>query len=219
MDLSKSLADLRRRIAAARCGEDVTLIGVSKKQPVEKLQAAYAAGLRVFGENYAQEALAKMVLWRPLDTEWHFIGPLQSNKCKEVAQHFDWLQSVDRMSLVAKLAGHRLAHQAPLNLLVQVNIDAEASKSGCSPEAAFEIARQIAAQPQLRLRGLMAIPAPWPERELRVASFCKLKRLFDELRARFDVDTLSMGMSDDFELAIEHGATMVRVGSALFGSR
>ena len=219
MDLTQSLQSIRTRIAAAAKGRSVVLVGVSKRQPLVKLQDAFAAGLSVFGENYVQEALGKMDAWRPPGTEWHLIGPLQSNKCKEVAQHFDWLQSLDRAALIPKLAQHRPADRAPLNILLQVNIDDESSKSGCAPKHLFALARAVAAEPRLRLRGLMAIPAPWPERDRRIESFAQLKHLFDELGAEFDIDTLSMGMSEDFELAIEQGATMVRVGSAIFGAR
>lgn len=219
MELKQSLQDIRARIASVARGRSIELVGVSKKQPLEKMQAAHAAGLRVFGENYVQEALGKMAQWHPADTEWHLIGPLQSNKCKEVAQHFDWLQSLDRAELIPRLARFRGADRAPLNVLLQVNIDDETSKSGCAPDAVLALAGEVAREPSLRLRGIMSIPAPWPEHRQRSASFARLKRLFDELRETFDVDTLSMGMSEDFELAVAQGATMVRVGSALFGAR
>ena len=211
------------RIAAARHAGDareVALLAVSKTQPASAIRALAQLGQRAFGENYVQEALAKQRELADLALEWHLIGPLQSNKCREVAQHFDWLQSLDRARLIAPLAGHRPPDRAPLNVLIQVNIDAEASKSGCAPDEVAALAAAVAAAPPLRLRGLMAIPAPAPEQAQRRDAFRRLRSLFEQLRhAHAGVDTLSMGMSDDFELAIAEGATMVRVGSALFGAR
>jgi pyridoxal phosphate enzyme (YggS family) len=184
------------------------------------MRALHAAGQRAFGENYVQEALAKQADLADLALEWHLIGPLQSNKCREVAERFDWLQTLDRAKLVDLLARHRPAGRAPLNVLVQVNIDDEASKSGCTPGEIDALADRIAAQPALRLRGLMAIPAPSPDDTIRRVAFARMRALFDALRAKHvDVDTLSMGMSDDLELAIAEGATMARVGTALFGAR
>jgi hypothetical protein len=211
------------RIAAARQATGapaVTLVAVSKTQPAGAVRALVACGQRAFGENYVQEAIAKQAELADLSLEWHLIGPLQSNKCREAAMHFDWLQSLDRLKLVAPLARHRPAARVPLNVLVQVNIDDEASKSGCRPAEVAAIAAAVAAEPRLCLRGLMAIPAPAPERERRRAAFGRMRALFDALRAdHARVDTLSMGMSDDFELAIAEGATMVRVGTLLFGAR
>lgn len=177
-----------------------------------------SAGQRAFGENYVQEALPKIAALQGLGLEWHLIGHLQSNKAEPVAQAFDWVQTVDRAKLVAALARHRPPQRPPLNVLIQVNIDDEASKSGCEPSAIAPLAAAIAAQPRLRLRGLMAIPAPDPER--RRAAFRALAAQFSALQADHPViDTLSMGMSEDFIEAIEEGATMVRIGSALFGPR
>ena len=211
------------RIAAARRDDDaagVALLAVSKTQPAAAVRALADLGQRAFGENYVQEALAKQRQLADLALEWHLIGPLQSNKCRDVAQHFDWLQSLDRARLIAPLAQHRPANRAPLNVLIQVNIDDEASKSGCAPDQIAALAAEIAAAPQLRLRGLMAIPAPAPDRAQRRDAFQRMCTLFDRLRtAHAGIDTLSMGMSDDFELAIAEGATMVRVGTALFGPR
>jgi hypothetical protein len=151
---------------------------------------------------------------------WHLIGPLQSNKCREVARHFDWLESLDRAKLVGLLAHERPADLPPLQVLVQVNIDAEAGKSGCSPDAAAALCEQVAAEPRLALRGLMAIPAPAADMDVRRVAFRRMKALFDTLRARHpSMDTLSMGMSEDYELAASEGATQVRIGSALFGAR
>ena len=211
------------RIAAARRDDEaagVALLAVSKTQPAAAIRALAGLGQRAFGENYVQEALAKQRQLADLALEWHLIGPLQSNKCRDVAQHFDWLQSLDRARLIAPLAQHRPANHAPLNVLIQVNIDDETSKSGCAPDQIAALAAEIAAAPRLRLRGLMAIPAPVPDRAQRRDAFQRMCTLFGRLRsAHADIDTLSMGMSDDFELAIAEGATMVRVGTALFGAR
>ena len=216
-------ASVTTRVAAARQAAGasaVALVAVSKTQPAAAVRALAACGQRAFGENYVQEAVAKQADLADLPLEWHLIGPLQSNKCREAAEHFDWLQSLDRLKLVAPLARHRPPARAPLNVLVQVNVDDEASKSGCRPEEIGALAAAVAAEPRLRLRGLMAIPAPLPDLEKRRAAFARMRGLFEALRAEFPaVDTLSMGMSEDFELAIAEGATMVRVGSALFGAR
>jgi len=216
-------ASVTTRVAAARQAAGasaVALVAVSKTQPAAAVRALAACGQRAFGENYVQEAVAKQADLADLPLEWHLIGPLQSNKCREAAEHFDWLQSLDRLKLVAPLARHRPPARAPLNVLVQVNVDDEASKSGCRPEEIGTLAAAVAAEPRLRLRGLMAIPAPAPERERRRAAFARMHALFDALRAEHaEIDTLSMGMSDDFELAIAAGATMVRVGTLLFGAR
>jgi pyridoxal phosphate enzyme (YggS family) len=209
-----------RQAAAATATSDVRLLAVSKTQPASAIRALHAQGQHAFGENYVQEALAKQVELADLALEWHLIGPLQSNKCREVAERFDWLQTLDRAKLVDLLARHRPAGRAPLNVLVQVNIDDESSKSGCTPADVDALADAVAAQQALRLRGLMAIPAPSPDASVRRAAFARMRALFDALRAKHrDVDTLSMGMSDDLDLAIAEGATMVRVGTALFGPR
>ena len=197
-----------------------SLLAVSKTRSAEEVAHLAAGGQRAFGENYVQEALPKIDTLRTLGLEWHLIGHLQSNKADAAARAFDWVQTVDRAKLVTALARHRPADLAPLNVLVQVNIDDEASKSGCQPGEVQALADAIGAQPRLRLRGLMAIPSPDPDPQRRRAAFSALSALFEELAARHPgVDTLSMGMSDDFELAIEEGATMVRIGTALFGAR
>ncbi len=196
------------------------LLAVSKTQPAQALAALASQGQRAFGENYVQEALGKILALQALGLEWHLIGPLQSNKCREAAEHFDWLQSLDRAKLIEPLGRYRPAGRAPLNVLIQVNADAEASKSGCAPGEVLPLARAVAAAPRLRLRGLMSIGAPYPDFARRRASFRRLREMFDALRQEFPyIDTLSMGMSEDYALAIEEGATMVRVGSALFGAR
>jgi len=196
------------------------LLAVSKTQPAEAVAALAAQGQRAFGENYVQEALAKMQALQALGLEWHLIGHLQSNKAEAVASHFDWVQSVDRPKLVAALARHRPAGRAPLNVLIQVNIDDESSKHGCAPQDVDALAEAIGAEPTLCLRGLMAIPAPWPEAERRRDAFVRMRTLFDSLAARHpQADTLSMGMSSDYAEAIAEGATLVRIGTALFGAR
>lgn len=215
--VTRRLANAQR--AAARADQP-RLLAVSKGQPAGAVRALSQLGQHAFGENYVQEALAKQHQLADLTLEWHLIGPLQSNKCREAAQCFDWLQSVDRSRLIEPLARHRPPGRAPLNVLIQVNIDDEASKSGCAPAEVATLAQQILTAPTLRLRGLMAIPAPTPDLAQRSDAFRRMRALFDDLRATHaGMDTLSMGMSDDFELAIEQGATMVRVGTALFGQR
>ena len=207
-------------LAAAQHDAPVRVLAVSKTKPAEAVRALAALGQHAFGENYVQEALAKQAELADLALEWHVIGPLQSNKCREVAEHFDWLQSLDRIKLVEPLARWRPAGVAPLNVLVQVNVDDENGKSGCAPEEAVALAAAVARHPALKLRGLMAIPKPHEDIALRRAAFERMRDLYDAMRRGHEyVDTLSMGMSDDFELAIACGATMVRVGSALFGAR
>jgi pyridoxal phosphate enzyme (YggS family) len=196
------------------------LLAVSKTRPPAAVRALAEAGQRAFGENYVQEGVAKILALADLGLEWHLIGHLQSNKCREAAEHFDWVQSLDRAKLVQALAQHRPERLPPLNVLVQVNADGEPGKSGCAPEEIDTLARAVAASPRLRLRGLMAIPEPTPDLELRRHTFRRLREWFDALRLEFpDIDTLSMGMSEDYLLAVEEGATMVRIGSALFGAR
>ncbi|WP_369938465.1 YggS family pyridoxal phosphate-dependent enzyme [Xanthomonas tesorieronis] len=196
------------------------LLAVSKTQPAAAIAALAAQGQRAFGENYVQEAAGKIAELAALPLEWHLIGHLQSNKAEQAATLFDWVQSVDRLKLVAALGRYRPPQRPPLNVLIQVNIDDESSKHGCAPDAVDALAAAIAAQPTLRLRGLMAIPAPFPEQARRRAAFQRMRALLDGLQARHpDADTLSMGMSGDFAAAIADGATMVRIGTALFGSR
>ena len=196
------------------------LLAVSKTRDADAVAAMAAAGQRAFGENYVQEALPKIEALRGLDLEWHLIGHLQSNKADAAARAFDWVQTVDRAKLVEALARHRPAGLPPLNVLIQVNIDDEAGKHGCRPEEVESRAAAIAAQPALRLRGLMSIPAPEPDMARRRVAFRAMSALFDATAARHPgLDTLSMGMSEDYVEAIEEGATMVRIGSALFGAR
>ena len=220
---SSGIDEIRRRIDAAALAAGrapVLLLAVGKTRSAVAIAALARTGQTAFGENYVQEAMAKRAELDGLALEWHLIGPLQSNKCKAAAATFDWIQSIDRLRLVEPLARFRDPAAAPLNLLIQVNIDDEAAKSGCRPEDIPALAAAIAAQPTLRLRGLMAIPQPHDDPLLRRASFRAMRGLFDGLQASHPTaDTLSMGMSDDFELAIAEGATMVRIGTALFGTR
>lgn len=196
------------------------LLAVSKTQPAEAVAALAAEGQRAFGENYVQEAIAKIAALDGLGLEWHLIGHLQSNKAELAARHFQWVQSVDRPKLVTALAAHRPATLTPLNVLIQVNIDDEDSKHGCAPEAVPALAAAIQAEPRLQLRGLMAIPAPWPDAARRQAAFERMAALQRALAAQYpQADTLSMGMSGDYPEAIAHGASMVRIGTALFGAR
>ncbi|MBK8284972.1 MAG: YggS family pyridoxal phosphate-dependent enzyme [Ahniella sp.] len=212
------LADIKARMTRAAAGRPVRLLAVSKLKPASAIRELAAQGQTEFGENYVQEAQAKQAELADLPLTWHLIGPLQSNKCAAAAATFDWVQSVDREKIVPLLAQHR-GNRPPLNVLIQVNIDDEASKSGCRPEAVSALAVSILRFPELRLRGLMAIPAPGDANTLGSA-FRRMAGLFDSLRAQHaSVDTLSMGMSDDFELAIAEGASLIRVGSALFGAR
>jgi pyridoxal phosphate enzyme (YggS family) len=220
--LNPSYAQIRARIdkAARAAGHAVRLLAVSKTKAASAIRELAAQGQLAFGENRVQEALAKQQDLTDLNLEWHLIGPLQSNKCREAALQFDWLQSLDREKLLEPLNRFRPADAAPLNVLIQVNIDGEASKSGCAPETASMLARTVAQFPRLRLRGLMAIPEPHPDPAHRRAAFARMRDLFTTLRADHpEFDTLSMGMSDDFELAIAEGATLVRIGTALFGAR
>ncbi|UCG96401.1 MAG: YggS family pyridoxal phosphate-dependent enzyme [Burkholderiales bacterium] len=228
--LQANLTSLSERITAAarRAGrptESVTLVAVSKTFPAEAVLALARCGQRHFGENYLQEALAKIEAVRAaapgLPLVWHFVGPIQSNKTRPIAEHFDWVQSVERLKIAQRLSEQRPAHLPPLNVLLQVNISGEASKSGVAPGELPALARAVAALPRLRLRGLMAVPEPTDDPQRQRAPLAAMKALFDEQRAAgfADWDTLSMGMSADLEAAIGQGATMVRVGTALFGER
>ena len=213
-DLSALLEEVQN--AARRAGRpSPRLLAVSKTQPAEAVARLADAGQRAFGENYVQEALAKIHALSGRGLEWHLIGHLQSNKAREAAQHFDWVQTVDRPKLVAALASHRPPELTPLNVLIQVNPDDEQGKSGCAPGQVPALAAAIAAQPRLRLRGLMAIPEPGADR----SRYASVKKVFEQLKGRFGFDTLSMGMSDDLDVALAEGSTMVRVGTAIFGPR
>ncbi|MDX1589091.1 MAG: YggS family pyridoxal phosphate-dependent enzyme [Oleiphilaceae bacterium] len=211
-------------VLAGRNPDSVTLLAVSKTQPAEKLREAALSGVGRFGENYLQEALGKMDALSDLDSlEWHFIGPVQSNKTRDISQRFHWVHSVDRLKVARRLSEQRPDGLAPLNVCIQVNLDDEASKSGVAPQEVAPLAREILALPGLSLRGLMAIPDPDNSEEQQRRSFRHLAQLLAGLRQSHpeqkSLDTLSMGMSGDLEAAIAEGATLVRVGSALFGPR
>ena len=219
-DAYEGVLESLNRVAAGTAGPPPQLVAVSKTRTVDDIAQLHALGQRAFGENYVQEAVAKMDALAHLPLEWHLIGHLQTNKCREAAARFDWVQTVDRAKLVAALDAARAPERGPLNVLIQVNIDGEQGKSGCAPAAIDALADAIVAAPNLRLRGLMAIPEPSPDPGVRRAAFRAMRREFERLRARMPtVDTLSMGMSEDFELAIAEGATLVRIGSRLFGPR
>jgi pyridoxal phosphate enzyme (YggS family) len=228
-DPSDNLQGVRQRIAAAveeaqRDPRTVRLIAVSKTFPAEAVVGAIAADQHLFGENYVQEAVAKIdrvALLRPDPAvQWHFIGPIQSNKTRLIAERFDWVHSVDRLKIAERLSAQRDPARAPLAVLIEVNLDSETSKSGVAPAETAELARAIVRLPHLALRGLMAVPAPRAEAGGQRAAFAELRRLAERLRAEGrPMDELSMGMSADLEAAIAEGATMVRVGTAIFGTR
>jgi len=199
--------------AAGRDAQSVTLLAVSKTHAPARILEAHAAGQVAFGENYVQEAVEKMPSLPAL--EWHLIGALQSNKTRLAAERFAWIHTIDREKIARRLSQQRPAHLQPLNVLIQVNVSDEAIKSGVPAAALGALAKTIAALPRLRLRGLMAIPEPGAPRQ----RYAEVRALYDELKAKFGFDTLSMGMSDDLELAVAEGATMVRIGTAIFGAR
>lgn len=223
--ISNALQAVRERVAraAAQCGRapaSITLLAVSKTFGPDAIRAAHAAGQRAFGESYAQEALPKIAALSDLNLEWHFIGPMQSNKTKPIAAHFAWVHGVDRAKIAQRLSEQRPPELPPLNICLQVNVSGEASKSGVAPAQLALLASTVADFPRLKLRGLMAIPAPTEDAAQQRAAFGRVRELFEQLNAQgFALDTLSMGMSHDLEAAIQAGATLVRVGSAIFGSR
>ena len=212
--------EARIRAAALAVQRDVTsihLLAVSKTKPAGALREAHAAGIRDFGENYLQEARAKQLELADLPLCWHFIGPIQSNKTRDIAEHFAWVHSVDRLKIAQRLSEQRPANLPPLNICIQVNVSGEASKSGCTPADLPALAAAISALPRLKLRGLMAIPEPTEDRAEQDAAFALVRSLQERLN--MGLDTLSMGMSHDLESAIAQGATWVRIGTALFGAR
>ena len=228
-NLQANLDALHERItkaarAAGRDPSSVRLLAVSKAFGADAILSAAAVGQRAFGENYVQEAASKIVAIRALRPdlafEWHFIGPIQSNKTRAIAEHFDWVQSVDHVKTAERLAEQRPANLPRLNVLLQVNVSGEASKSGAAPDELSELATAVDRLPRLRLRGLMAIPAPQVDVPQQRAAFARTHALFRQLREDgLEVDVLSMGMSDDLEAAITEGSTMVRIGTAIFGPR
>ncbi len=206
--------------AAGRGADAVRLLAVGKTFPAVALREAYAGGQRAFGENYLQEALDKMASLRDLPLEWHFIGPLQSNKTRSVAEHFAWAHSVDRLKIAERLSAQRPAHLPPLNICLQVNVSEEQSKSGVTPDEVEALAQAVLPLPGIRLRGLMAIPAPAQDEASQRKPFAAIRHLLERLnRQGMQLDTLSMGMSHDYAAAIKEGATIVRIGTALFGVR
>ena len=206
--------------AANRSLTEVRLLAVSKKQPVEKIRELTEQGQDAFGENYVDEAIEKIEQLKKRSLEWHFIGPIQSNKTRAIAEHFDWVQSVDRLKVIRRLNDQRPSALPPLNVLIQVNIDGEGQKAGCSIDDLAALAEAVDQSAHLTLRGLMAIPAPREEPQAQAQVFSALHRLYQELAGQYaSVDTLSAGMSADLEAAIACGSTMVRVGTDLFGPR
>lgn len=227
--IQQNLQDVRKRIASAaqNCGrapEDVDLLVVSKTKPVAAIAEAIAAGQRVFGENYVQEGVDKILHFAALPQgdmlEWHFIGPLQSNKSRLVAEHFAWCHTIDRLRIAQRLSEQRPATMAQLNVLIQINISHEQSKSGIILDELPPLAEKVAALPHLKLRGLMAIPAPEVDYQRQLAVFGHMRDAFLALQQRYPhIDTLSMGMTDDMAAAISAGSTLVRIGTAIFGAR
>ena len=223
--IAANLQAVRARIAAAcvaagRPTDSVQLLAVSKTWPAASVREAVAAGQRAFGENYVQEAVGKAAELAGLGLDWHFIGPLQGNKTRLVAENFVWVHSVDRLKIAQRLAAQRPPNLAPLQVCIQVNVSGEASKSGCAPDQAAALAHAVAALPHLCLRGLMAIPEPSDDISLQRRRFALLRELRDRISSEgLLLDTLSMGMSDDLEAAIMEGATLVRIGTAIFGER
>lgn len=206
--------------AAGRSPESVRLLAVSKTWPLASVIEAADAGQRAFGENYVQEGIDKIAAISGRNLEWHFIGPLQSNKSKAVTEAFDWVHSIDRLKIAERLSAQRPAYLTPLQVCVQVNVSGEASKSGCRPDETLALCRAVAALPGLNLRGLMAIPEPSDDPAAQRAPFRQLREIFNQIRAAgLPLDTLSMGMSHDLEAAVAEGATIVRIGTAIFGER
>lgn len=227
--ITQNIIDIQKRITEAeikyaRKANSVRLLAVSKTHPAEEVLSALQAGQHDFGENYLQDALEKIIaipkLTHQPEIKWHFIGPIQSNKSLAIAQHFDWVHSIDRLKIARRLSEQRVAEQAPLNICIQVNTSGESSKSGVMAEEAIVLAKEISQLPRLKLRGLMTIPANSDEVEQQRKPFRLLRQLKDEITSHnIELDTLSMGMSNDMEAAIAEGATIVRIGTAIFGPR
>ena len=224
--ISNHIIDLRERVLRAaqrvqRRPEDVRLVAVSKNHDVDAIASAARMGIADFGENYVNEALPKIAALTLLKLTWHFIGAIQSNKTVDIARHFQWVHTVDRLKVAQRLSAQRPSDDEPLDVLIQINIDAEPQKAGIAPEALAEFAAQLVALPRLRIRGLMAIPRPATAPALQSAAFRRMRDLFVNGRPAGAVhwDTLSMGMTGDFEAAIAEGATMIRIGTAIFGPR
>ena len=229
MNIQQNVLRIQHRIEAAcqqagRASNAVRLLAVSKTKSVAEISTAFEAGQSAFGENYVQEGVDKIQYFQAqgIQLEWHFIGPLQSNKTRLVAEHFDWMQTLERAKIADRLNEQRPADKAPLNVLIQINISDEETKSGISPHEMLNLAKHIENLPHLRLRGLMAIPAPTENIAEQESTFKKMAALFEQLKQAFPaqpIDTLSMGMTDDMPSAIKCGSTMVRIGTAIFGAR
>lgn len=223
--LTEKITALKQEIRALeerydRPRDSVRLLAVSKQQAPEKIRRAAAAGIKDFGENYFQETLGKIEGLSDLGLSWHFIGPIQSNKTRGIAEHFDWVQSVDREKIARRLSAQRSDSRPPLNVCVQVNLSAEASKSGLDLQSAASLCASIAKLPNLSLRGLMAIPAPLSDLQSQRQGFRRLANEYHKLQQHYpSMDTLSMGMSNDYAAAIAEGSTLIRIGTALFGPR
>ncbi len=224
-NIEQNLERVKHQIAitTSQCGRDadaVTLLAVSKTKPASDIRLAYRLGQHCFGENYLQEAERKITELSGLDIEWHFIGPIQSNKTRPISELFHWVHSVDRLKIAQRLSDQRPPTLPPLNLLLQVNIDCDPGKSGTDPDSVMDLADQVSGLPNIRLRGLMAIPAIHSDYESQSKPFAAMQALFSKLKSTHaDCDTLSMGMSGDMEAAIAHGSTLVRIGTAIFGPR
>lgn len=223
--IAENLSLIREQIESCaiengRNTHSISLLAVSKTRPAEDLRTAYAEGQRDFGENYLQDAMEKIEVLQDLDICWHFIGPMQSNKTRTVAEHFNWVHTVDRLKIAKRLSEQRPEGMPPLNICIQVNISGEESKSGCSPEQLPELATEIIKLPNLKLRGLMTIPKATDDSSEQQQAFSRLRNLQEQLKSTEpSLDTLSMGMSGDMEAAIAEGATIVRIGTAIFGPR
>lgn len=224
-NIENNLSQVRDQIEqAANCYQrnsgDISLLAVSKKKPIEDIRVAYRCGQRDFGENYLQEAQSKVQALADLEINWHFIGAIQSNKTRVISEIFDWVHCVDRLKIAQRLSEQRPASRGPLNICIQVNVDLEESKAGIRLEQVPELSQQISRLPNLRLRGLMAIPAPSASIESQRKPFAKLRMAFEQMQKTcLDCDTLSIGMSHDMEAAIAEGSTLVRIGTAIFGER
>ena len=226
--IAQNLTHIQEQIKQCECHSEtqraVKLLAVSKTKPIEDILTAYEAGQMAFGENYVQEGVEKIQFCQQhqIELEWHFIGPLQSNKTRLVAEYFDWMQTLERAKIADRLNEQRSPHKAPLNVLIQVNISNEASKSGVQPDDILPLAKHVENLPHLRLRGLMAIPEPTDDVVQQEQTFRQMRTLFERLQQALphtQIDTLSMGMTDDMQTAIQCGSTMVRVGTAIFGKR
>ncbi len=220
--IAVNLQAIRRRISEALQGDsrDISLVAVSKSQPPEAVRAAFSSGQRDFGESYVQESVPKIAALRDLEATWHYIGHLQGNKARDVAVNFHWVHGVDRAKIAAALARARSQGSPELNVCIQVNISGEATKGGVAPGEALALAREIVSMPRLKLRGLMGMASETPDIAAQRAQFALLRATLEEINAAgIALDTLSMGMSQDFEAALAEGATMVRIGTAIFGER